>query len=94
MVRGEAVGLGLVAEVDQLVEAKLPAVDGGGLWLQGNQQLLRGLRRNQPSLEGRSVTGPKEGLQEAAQASRSKEPPGPGKSREGESPSLAPPRKL
>lgn len=53
----QPVGGGPAAQLHQLVQPQLPAVDGGGLGLQRDQQLLRALRGHQPGLRGaRGVT--------------------------------------
>lgn len=49
-------GRGPAAQLDQLVQPQLAAVNGGGLGLQRNQQLLRRLRGHQPGLRGHAVT--------------------------------------
>lgn len=43
----------LAAELNHLVQPQLPAVDGGGLGLQGNDELLRVLGGGQACLEDR-----------------------------------------
>lgn len=45
---------GLAAQLDHLVQPQLPAVDGGGLGLQGDDELLRVLGGGQARLEDRS----------------------------------------
>lgn len=47
----QAIGDWLQAQVHHLMEAELSAVDGGGLRFQGDEQLLRTVRRHQTSLE-------------------------------------------
>lgn len=49
-------GGGPAAQLDQLVQPQLAAVNGGGLGLQRDQQLLRRLRGHQPGLRGHTVT--------------------------------------
>lgn len=44
---------GLAAQLDHLVQPQLPAVDGGRLGLQGNDELLRVVRGGQACLEDR-----------------------------------------
>lgn len=41
----------LGAQINHLVEAELPAVNGCGLWFQSNDQLIRIVTRNQTSLD-------------------------------------------
>lgn len=49
------IGHRLATELDHLVQPQLPAVDGGGLRLQGNDELLRVLGGGQARLEGRET---------------------------------------
>ena len=58
VVRRQPVGRGFAAQVDQLVEAKFPAINGGGFGLQRDQQLLRVLRGHETGLrEGQGGSG-------------------------------------
>lgn len=45
----------LAAELNHLVQPQLPAVDGGGLGLQGDDELFRVLRGGQARLEDREM---------------------------------------
>lgn len=47
----------LQAQVNHLVQTELAAVNGGSLWFQGNEELLRTVWRHQTSLEEKSGQG-------------------------------------